>query len=222
MSKHLLPPYCHPQRELKEVGGVVIHYFSAKNVDKDRDFDMEICRNLFLDLNRIKQEREWYMRAPKWPNGRMHASAHYLIGREGEVWQLVEEKYEAWHAGHSMLDGRSHCNKWTLGIELVGNNTSGFSKPQYQALTALLLVLENRYQFPRKNIVGHDTVRWNAIQAGSDVRYKYDPSGRKDGQGNNMDWYMLGKMMNDQVENPAGVTGIEDLDDIIAADPCSS
>ena len=37
----------------------------------------------------------------------------------------------------------------------------------------------------------------------------------------NFDWFYLGKMWNDAKENPAGVAGLEDLDDIIEADPLS-
>lgn len=221
-----LPNYCYSGRELEAVDGVVVHYFSARNVeDEDHKFDLDCCYNLFLDLNRPKAERERYMRGDAWPENRMYASAHFLIGRGGEVVQLLDTTLQAYHAGASVLDGRWHCNRWTLGVELVGDQHSGFSREQYLALVELLLDLEEKHGFPRENVVGHDYVRWQAIQAngvGNKQKYKYDPSGRRDGQGDNFDWYYLGKLWNDRRANPAGVNGLEDLDGVLQADPNSS
>ena len=131
MHSKTLPDYCYSGRPLTDVGGVVVHYFSAKNVDPENMFDMETCRDLFLDLNRPKhgeEGREWYMKEDNWPDGRMYASAHFLIGRDGETWKLVEETKQAYHAGTSIMNGRSHCNRWTLGVELVGTIDSGFMR----------------------------------------------------------------------------------------------
>ena len=46
------------------------------------------------------------------------ASAHLVIGRRGEVYQLVPFNVEAWHAGRSSLLGRSDVNHYSIGIEL--------------------------------------------------------------------------------------------------------
>ncbi len=221
MRSIILPDWCISGRKLEALDGVVVHYFSGRNVDPDKQFDLEVCRNLFLDLNRAKDEREFYMREKKWPDKRMYASAHLLIGREGEVWKLVDYARQAYHAGASILNGRASCNRWTLGIELVGSIESGFSKAQYLALVSILVMLEDEYSIERDNVAGHDTVRHAAIQAGSKKRAKYDPSGRKDGKGDNFDWFYLGKLWNDIRENPAGVAGLEDLDRIIESDPNS-
>lgn len=208
-------------RKLEALDGVVVHYFSGRNVDLDNQFELDVCRDLFLDLNRPREERAKYLLDSKWPEKRMYASAHVLIGRNGETWKLVEFDRQAYHAGASILNGRSNCNRWTLGIELVGSIDSGFAKAQYLALVDLLVQLEHEYGFSRDNVAGHDTVRHAAIQAGSTKRPKYDPSGRKDGQGDNFDWFYVGKLWNDLVKNPAGVAGIEDLDSIIESDPNS-
>ncbi len=191
MRSKILPEYCISGRELEALDGVVIHYFSGKNVDPDNQYDLDVCRNLFLDLNRPKAEREFYMLEEHWPDGRMYASAHLLIGRDGETWRLVEYDKQAYHAGASILNGRSNCNRWTIGVELVGTQSSGFTDAQYRALADLL----KEFDVPVANIAGHDTVRWNAIQAGSTKRPKYDPSGRKDGQGDNFDWNYLQRLL---------------------------
>lgn len=46
------------------------------------------------------------------------ASAHVVIGRRGEVVQLVPFDTVAWHAGASRWEGRSGLNGWSIGIEL--------------------------------------------------------------------------------------------------------
>lgn len=46
------------------------------------------------------------------------ASAHLVIGREGEITQLVPFDTVAWHAGKSQWKGRSGLNRFSIGIEL--------------------------------------------------------------------------------------------------------
>lgn len=191
MHSNILPSYCISGRPLSSVGGVILHYFSARNVDPDNKFDMHVCRDLLLDLNRNKVVRKRYMKEDKWPAKRMYASAHVLIGRAGEVWRLVEFDQQAYHAGASSLNGKTKCNRWTLGVELVGDNHSGFTDEQYGALADFLKSLGTQYSIDRDAVAGHDSVRWEAINAGSRARPKYDPSGRKDGLGDNFDWDFL-------------------------------
>lgn len=220
VKSKLLPAYCRSGRQMV-VDGVVVHYFSCKNVDPERQFDLTACRNLFLDLNRPRRFREFFMRDSNWPDDRMYASAHYLIGRDGETWRLAEADEQTYHAGASIMNGRKNCNQWALGIELIGTRTSGFAREQYQALAKLLAELEEVHGFPRVNVQGHDTVRWAANLGGADKADKTDPSGQADGKGENFDWFYLGKMWNEIRENPAGVATIDDLDDIIESDPLS-
>ena len=46
------------------------------------------------------------------------ASAHVVIGRDGQVIQMVPCNIEAWHAGRSSYGGRSGLNHYSVGIEL--------------------------------------------------------------------------------------------------------
>ena len=46
------------------------------------------------------------------------ASAHLVIGRAGEVVQLVPFNIEAWHAGRRWYAGREELNHYSIGIEL--------------------------------------------------------------------------------------------------------
>ena len=49
---------------------------------------------------------------------RRAVSAHYLIGRDGAVQQLVDERNRAWHAGESKWGADTDINSSSLGIEL--------------------------------------------------------------------------------------------------------
>ena len=46
------------------------------------------------------------------------ASAHLVIGRQGELFQLVPFDTEAWHAGRSCYGGRANLTRYSIGIEL--------------------------------------------------------------------------------------------------------
>lgn len=54
------------------------------------------------------------------------ASAHMVIGREGEVRQLIGFDRIAWHAGQSEWNGRLGLNRYSIGIEL--DNAGRMSK----------------------------------------------------------------------------------------------
>jgi N-acetylmuramoyl-L-alanine amidase len=46
------------------------------------------------------------------------ASAHVVVGRSGDVKQIVPFDVQAWHAGRSIWRGRSNCNDFSIGIEV--------------------------------------------------------------------------------------------------------
>src|SRR5258706_14697731 len=60
-------------------------------------------------------------------------SSHYLIGRDGTVYQLVDERARAWHAGESQWGPDTDINSGSLGIELDNNGREPFSNVQISA-----------------------------------------------------------------------------------------
>jgi N-acetyl-anhydromuramyl-L-alanine amidase AmpD len=197
MIYKLLPSYCYSNRALS-VGGIIVHHFSAIYAEPSHPFDMEVCRNLFLDLNRAKFERQWYLKGADSKPDREYASAHVLIGREGEEYLLVPLDKQAYHAGHSILNGRKHCNNFTLGVELAGTPTSGFTDIQYTKLANFCRPMMDLHGFDIDMISGHDKVRWAAIQAGLTTTEKRDPSGKPDGTGDNFEWQRLFKLIGEK------------------------
>jgi N-acetyl-anhydromuramoyl-L-alanine amidase len=83
-------------------------------------------------------------------------SAHFFIRRNGELIQFVSTEERARHAGPSEWEGRPHCNDFSVGIELEGDDADPFSDAQYATLARLTRALEMRY--PIQWIVGHSDI----------------------------------------------------------------
>ena len=85
-------------------------------------------------------------------------SAHYLIGRDGAVIQLVDESARAWHAGESWWGGSTDLNSASIGIELDNTGDEAFAEPQIASLLVLLDELRTRYRIPQANYLAHGDV----------------------------------------------------------------
>lgn len=153
-EKHL-PDFCYSSEHIS-TEGIVIHYFSGKYQFPDDPFNPEKCYNLFVDLNRSKEEREHYI-MDSLPN-RTYGSAHYMIDREGVIYELVPLPYKAWHAGESEWNGQTDCNAWMIGIELLATYDSGYTDAQYYALDSLTEQLISNYGISWDNITGHEDI----------------------------------------------------------------
>ena len=82
-------------------------------------------------------------------------SAHYLIGRDGALLQLVEEEARAWHAGAGSWAGHSDINSRSIGIELDNDGATPFSAPQMSRLETLLNDILTRHNIPPEGVIGH-------------------------------------------------------------------
>lgn len=91
-------------------------------------------------------------------NPERRVSAHYLIGRDGSVLQLVDEAARAWHAGESRWGSLSDLNSASIGIELDNTGEEEFAEPQILALLALLDELRRRHAIPAANYLAHGDV----------------------------------------------------------------
>jgi N-acetylmuramoyl-L-alanine amidase len=85
-------------------------------------------------------------------------SAHYLIGRDGALMQLVDESARAWHAGESWWGGMTDLNSASIGIELDNTGEEPFAEPQIAALLVLLDELRTRHRIPAANYLAHGDI----------------------------------------------------------------
>ncbi|MEN2465267.1 N-acetylmuramoyl-L-alanine amidase [Ornithinibacillus sp. FSL M8-0202] len=172
-----LPPTLSVPRE-QEVTHIVIHSLSNVVANPENPYQV-------VDLYLLLME--------------YGVSTHYLIDRDGAVYQLVAEDRVAFHAGRSSFPYLPffphNLNEYSMGIELMGIGTReemlpivseeiydslhddfiGYTEAQYRALSLLLNDIHKRYPtIPRSryHVIGHED---------------YAP-GRKVDPGNLFDW----------------------------------
>lgn len=108
-------------------------------------------------------------------------SAHYLVGEDGTVHALVDERHRAWHAGVSGWGPETDINSRSIGIELVNPGHAlgyrDFPAAQLAALIDLAGDIVTRQSIPAHRVLGH-----------SDVA----PS-RKQDPGERLDWAALAR-----------------------------
>jgi N-acetylmuramoyl-L-alanine amidase len=89
-------------------------------------------------------------------NPHAHASANYVVSREGAVTQMVPNWEVAWHSGNGWV------NRHSIGVEDEGftNVSATFTDAEYRASAELVGDLMRRYRLPidRRHLVGHNEV----------------------------------------------------------------
>jgi len=95
---------------------------------------------------------------------RSKVSAHYGVGKNGEVHQYVHEADTAWHAGRKTSDATwkllrrtPNPNYYTIGIEHEGKADEPWTDAMYRASAYLIRDICTRWSIPmdRDHIVGH-------------------------------------------------------------------
>lgn len=97
----------------------------------------------------------------KEPDAALRVSCHYYITKRGNIYQLVHDSREAFHAGASHLGKYTKSvNNVSLGVELENKNDGKDTYPdaQIRALTWLVEWKARQYSIPFDNIVTHAEV----------------------------------------------------------------
>ncbi len=82
-------------------------------------------------------------------------SSHYLIGKDGALYQLVEEEARAWHAGQGRWAGLDDINSRSIGIELDNTGKEPFSEPLMATLERLMPGIMARWDIPPEGVIAH-------------------------------------------------------------------
>lgn len=157
----LLPKDVSEERK-HPITHIVLHFSSNAVLSPEDPYDVEAIRQNFVDYG---------------------VSAHYLIGRDGEVYYWVPEDMVAYHAGKGQLekfpDYTDRLNHYSIGIEIMGIGTKeemsimmdgdvydsiepsniGYTDAQYATLETLIDALIEKYpdiKKDRTHIIGHD------------------------------------------------------------------
>jgi len=83
-------------------------------------------------------------------------SAHYLIGADGRIYQLVADADRAWQAGPGRWGTITDLNSASIGIELDNDGHSPFAAAQIDGLLRLLADLTARLRIPPTQVIGHE------------------------------------------------------------------
>lgn len=161
MTEYLLP-FSNSEERVEATTHVVLHFSSnALNNPKD-PYRIEDTYNIYNNYG---------------------ISAHYVIGRAGEIYLFVPEDRVAYHAGKGKLPAfpeyNDQLNHYSIGIELLAMGTReemipnitaekadlidpalvGYTQAQYNALNTLLNDITARHPTIKRNrnhSVGHD------------------------------------------------------------------
>lgn len=85
-------------------------------------------------------------------------SYHYLIGRDGAVYEFVPESEKAWHAGKSFLDGYTvagSVNPVSIGVSFANDGEESYRALQYKVGGELVADICRRHGIPAHLILGH-------------------------------------------------------------------
>ena len=85
-------------------------------------------------------------------------SAHYVIGRDGQVYHMLNDYLRAWHGGVARWGGITDINSVSVGIELDNDGTEPFQEAQLASLLKVLASLKRLYNIPAANFIGHSDI----------------------------------------------------------------
>jgi len=103
-------------------------------------------------------------------------SAHLVVGKAGEVVQMVPIEKRAWHAGTSILEGQERVNNFSVGIEIVNLNDGNdeYTEMQYFAIAGIIRFLRTRYTISDSHIVSHAQIALPPGRKSDPIKFDFD------------------------------------------------
>ncbi|PZX60280.1 N-acetyl-anhydromuramyl-L-alanine amidase AmpD [Algoriphagus ratkowskyi] len=89
---------------------------------------------------------------------RTQVSSHYVVGRDGEIVQMLNDYLRSWHAGNGRWGNDTDLNSASIGIELDNNGSEPFTEAQIESLLLLLKRLKWKFGIPAANFIGHSDI----------------------------------------------------------------
>ncbi len=132
ITKYKSPNY--NSRKNSKIRLIIIHYTALKNT---LDAVSYLC----------KKEKK--------------VSSHYLISQNGTIYNLVEDKFRAWHAGQAFWQEITDINSISIGIELDYNpngKNNKFSVKMIYSLKKLIFKLQKNYKINKNSILAHSDI----------------------------------------------------------------
>ncbi|MDF2612767.1 MAG: N-acetylmuramoyl-L-alanine amidase [Clostridia bacterium] len=144
--------YSRPSTKLKPVKGVVVHWVANTKSTAQAN------RNYFEGLKAGKRDVKGNL---------IYASAHYIVGLEGEVIQVVPDNEMCYHVGAASYKTDklgTYPNDCTIGIECCHVDDNGtMSAATLESLKELIKALCTKYQLdPVRDVYLHYDVTGKA------------------------------------------------------------
>ena len=95
-------------------------------------------------------------------NPKNKVSSHFLVSKNGNIFNLVDVKFRAWHAGMSYWKKIKDINSNSIGIEIDNSGHlhkfENYKKEQIKSLMKLLKYLIKKFKIHPINIIGHSDI----------------------------------------------------------------
>jgi len=140
----------------------------VKNFTKGRNGQKILCVVEHITDGNAWQTYNTFQNEPK--------SSHYLVLRNGDIWQFVKEEDIAWHSGLKVrptakiilenLD--KNVNSYSIGIEHEAFGYQDLTEIQYVVSGKLLGEICQRWEIPldREHILPHNSIRSDKVCPG--------------------------------------------------------
>ena len=128
------------------------HYIASPNFDNRPSGETVSCIVLHSTVVPTTEDTVKIFLDPK-----REVSAHFVVGKDGQVIQMVPVEKRAWHAGESVLENKPRVNEYSVGIEMVNLNdgVDPYTDAQIYAVVGIVRFLRSRYDIPDSRIVSH-------------------------------------------------------------------
>lgn len=144
---------------------MAIQYIPSPNFNRGRQNYKPIAIVIHIMQGTLQGTGTWFSQ----PSSQV--SAHYGVGKSGEIHRYVMETDVAWHAGrvtdpdwkYLIKAGNGNVvdpNLYTIGIEHEGNADSAWTDEMYNSSSALIADIAARWNIPldRDHIIGHHQI----------------------------------------------------------------
>ena len=89
-----------------------------------------------------------------------NGECHYVVDTDGKVYEIIDRRRVAYHAGLSMWNGQTGLDSVSLGIEVVGYHDKPINNAQFASLRLLVKELQSLYKIPDENVLTHSMVAY--------------------------------------------------------------
>lgn len=124
--KQFIPSPNYSSRNSVPIRRIILHYTTSSNVNGTID---------------------WFQRSTS------KVSAHYIVDKNGDIYQMVNDSDKAWHAKYENSD--------SIGIEHVAQQGERLTEEQELSTVHLIRWLMVEYKVPKEEITGHRFTPYN-------------------------------------------------------------